>query len=294
MNAVRDLPLLLLLASSCGGEGTSRGDGKAGTTAEARVEAGHQLYDLVKRTYPAYDTYDFDHMLVLRSESPQRVMDLLALAPGDEVGDIGCGSGFYTFLFAEKVGPTGRVWAIDVQSLAVRTVRERMAEPSLARFQNIRLFQNPVNETLIPADTLDAALLSHADFYAFPTLLDENRQMLGALYRSLVPGGRMVVVQDMTAKTIPDASNDVIVRNFADAGFRPARVQTDPATSVSYFQFLKPENGPAPPPVAIPQWLEPPEDAAPAQETPPQAPPATQPPPQPPTSPPPGGPGSSP
>ena len=215
---------------------------------------GHKLYDLVEKTYPEYDGYAFDHMLIDRKEDPNKVLDLMDLRPGDAVGDIGCGSGFYTLLFAEKVGPTGQAWAIDGPTSARERLLERLKEPALLKFTNIRVFRTPVNETFIPPATLDAALLSHADFYAFTEQLEENRQMLGALYRSLKATGRMAVVQNM--KIVPDSTNEIILQNFKDARFQVDRVYTDPDSAVSYFLFQKPLNGPPAPPPVAPRWIE--------------------------------------
>jgi len=239
------VPLLLLAACSNAEEKKARAE---------RLLEGHALYELVKRTYPTYDDYEFQHMLEVRSEDPRRVMDMLALKAGQSVADVGCGSGFYTLKFADAVGPAGQVWAIDIQGLAIQTLQERLQDPALSLYQNIRVFMNPVNDTLIPDNALDAALFSHADFYAYPNLLDENRQMLWACYRSLKPNGTMVVVQDM--KIVPGSTNDMVIRNFLDCGFRVSMVFTDPDSGDAYFQFRKPVDGPRPPPAVPPKWAE--------------------------------------
>ena len=50
-----------------------------------------------------------------------RWLDELAIAPGEHVLHVGCGSGYFTSVIAHLVGPAGRVEAIDVDAeLAVR------------------------------------------------------------------------------------------------------------------------------------------------------------------------------
>lgn len=39
--------------------------------------------------------------------------------------DIGCGSGYYTFALAKCVGPEGRVYAVDLDEKAIRSVEEK-------------------------------------------------------------------------------------------------------------------------------------------------------------------------
>ena len=59
-------------------------------------------------------------------EAPSRAVEALELAPGMVVADIGAGSGYYTVRMASKVGPTGKVFATDIQvgmlSLLMRRV----------------------------------------------------------------------------------------------------------------------------------------------------------------------------
>ena len=54
-----------------------------------------------------------------------RWFDELAIAPGEHVLHIGCGTGYFTSLLAHLVGPTGRVDALDVD--AALTVRARVS-----------------------------------------------------------------------------------------------------------------------------------------------------------------------
>ncbi|RQW77301.1 MAG: methyltransferase domain-containing protein [Geobacter sp.] len=48
--------------------------------------------------------------------------------PGDRVVDATCGNGRDTLLLARLVGPTGRVWALDVQESAVAATRRLLDE----------------------------------------------------------------------------------------------------------------------------------------------------------------------
>src|SRR5258708_5854713 len=54
-----------------------------------------------------------------------RVMDILGLAPGKGVADIGAGSGWFSVRAARRVGEHGLVYAVDINPEAVRYVDER-------------------------------------------------------------------------------------------------------------------------------------------------------------------------
>jgi len=59
-----------------------------------------------------------------------RAIDILMLRPGDRVVHIGCGTGYYTALIAQCVGPSGHVLAIDVdQDLAAAAATNLRAMP---------------------------------------------------------------------------------------------------------------------------------------------------------------------
>ncbi len=58
------------------------------------------------------------------SERIPAIVAFLGLQPGDTVADIGAGYGLYAATFAEAVGPTGRVYAVDPNSRAVELLQE--------------------------------------------------------------------------------------------------------------------------------------------------------------------------
>ena len=80
-------------------------------------------------------------------------MDRLELKAGDSVVQIGCGTGYYTAIFAEVVGPTGRVVAFEVDvSLAAR------ARANLDHFAQVEVVS--VAGTNLPPDSADAIFVN--------------------------------------------------------------------------------------------------------------------------------------
>jgi len=59
------------------------------------------------------DTILFNNPRREEWEQTSRFMELIDLKPGQTVADLGAGPGYYTFRFAKKVGPSGKVYAID-------------------------------------------------------------------------------------------------------------------------------------------------------------------------------------
>ena len=69
---------------------------------------------------------------------PSIASQYLEILPGMRIADFGCGSGHWTIILARAVGPSGKVFAVDVQETALEATRSasRHAEdssPFLAR-----------------------------------------------------------------------------------------------------------------------------------------------------------------
>jgi ubiquinone/menaquinone biosynthesis C-methylase UbiE len=114
--------------------------------------------------------------------------DALGLAPGDRVADLGCGSGPQLPLFAERVGPTGRVIGIDRDPRLLAAAREQVAAfPWVELVEADALAYDP-GEAPLDAVHCRLVLLHQLE----PQQLVEH---MAALVR---PGGR-VAVQDVDA-----------------------------------------------------------------------------------------------
>jgi ubiquinone/menaquinone biosynthesis C-methylase UbiE len=113
------------------------------------------------------------------------LLDLLVLRPGQAALEVGCGTGDDARVLAERVGPTGRVVALDLSMFQLEEARRRAVGSPLA----IEFAQGDVQELAYPDDTFDACrcerVLQHV-----PAL----EQAIRELVRVTKPGGRVVVI----------------------------------------------------------------------------------------------------
>jgi ubiquinone/menaquinone biosynthesis C-methylase UbiE len=122
-----------------------------------------------------------------KEEEPERLVDALKIKPGDVVADMGAGSGYFTFRLAERVGPRGKVLAVDIQPEMLTLIRQRMKARKLT---NIEPIQGTESDPKLPADAVDLILM--VDVYhefAYPY------EMTVAMARALKPGGRLIFVE---------------------------------------------------------------------------------------------------
>jgi len=91
--------------------------------------------------------------------SPEQKLARLPLRRGMTVVDYACGPGRYTIPVARFVGPEGRVYAVDIQPLAVKMVQDFAAR---ARLANVETVLVKGYDTGIPGACADVVLLLDA------------------------------------------------------------------------------------------------------------------------------------
>lgn len=114
------------------------------------------------------------------------VFDAMGLGPGSIVADLGAGGGWFTTRLARAVGGSGRVYAVDVNPVSLRELREALP----ADLTNIEIVRAEENDPKLPAAALDAVLVVNAyhEFAEYPAVLARVRE-------ALKPGGRLVVIE---------------------------------------------------------------------------------------------------
>jgi ubiquinone/menaquinone biosynthesis C-methylase UbiE len=122
-----------------------------------------------------------------KEEQPARLVELLKLKPGEVVADVGAGSGYLTFRMAEKVGPTGKVLAVDIQPEMLALIRERMKAKGLT---NVEPVLGTESDPKLPAAAVDTILMVDV-YHEF----SQPYEMTDAMVKALKPGGRLVFVE---------------------------------------------------------------------------------------------------
>ena len=175
------------------------------------------------------------------------MLSLAALAPGEKVLDLACGTGLTTLAAADSVGPGGSVLGTDLSGQMIAVARQRAADQHLSNVT----FKRMDAETLeFPDATFDVVLCSLGLMY-----VPDPQRALREWLRVLKPGGRVAIavwgkrVNCGWAPVFPiveaEVDSDVCPLFFSlgepdallslceDAGFREVR-QRRVATVLSY------------------------------------------------------------
>ena len=127
-----------------------------------------------------------------RREKLRSVFELIGIRPGDRVLDVGCGTGVLLRFIEEKTGPEGRILALDPAAGMIDRAMELHRE-----FGNIEYMVAFIEDAALPDGGFDVALC-----YAVLPHLDDIPRSLGALFRSLAPGGLLYIFHPDDTRTL--------------------------------------------------------------------------------------------
>jgi ubiquinone/menaquinone biosynthesis C-methylase UbiE len=116
-----------------------------------------------------------------------RIVHAAGPRPGMRVADIGAGTGFFSLLFARAVGPTGKVYAVDISETFLAEIRRRAAEEF--RVDNLETVLNDQDGIGLPDDSIDLAFL--CDTYHH---LEYPQRMLSSIADALREEGELIIV----------------------------------------------------------------------------------------------------
>ncbi len=140
------------------------------------------FYNKISRVYD---------LLAEHSEGPMRRAGLekLDVQHGEQVLEIGFGTGHCLISLAQSVGPMGKVYGIDLSDNMLEIARENLHKAGLA--ERVELTCGDATQLPYPSDSLDAVFTSFTlelfDTPEIPSALAECK-------RVLKPGGRLAVV----------------------------------------------------------------------------------------------------
>jgi predicted methyltransferase len=121
-------------------------------------------------------------------QKPDQVMDALHVAEGTRVADIGAGGGWFTIRLARRVGPNGRVYAVDVQRLMIEAIKRRIEREGLQTIV-IPVLGGDTDPKLPPDAQPEAVLIVDA----FHEMTDPVL-MLRNIAKTLRPQGRIGII----------------------------------------------------------------------------------------------------
>lgn len=117
-------------------------------------------------------------------QQPEAVIHSLGIRLGDDVADLGAGSGYFTVRLAEVVGPTGKVYAVDLDPQMLEYVERRAKEEQLENIQTILV---EPNDPKLGSASVDLIFICNTLHH-----ISDRDKYYPLLAQALKPGGRLV------------------------------------------------------------------------------------------------------
>jgi arsenite methyltransferase len=157
-------------------------------------------------------------------QKPEEVIAALDLKKGEALVDIGAGSGYFTFRFAQHVGNNGRVYAVDINSDMILYMNRQIRDRKL---NNVVTVLSAPNDPLLPDITVDRFFICNTWHHV------ENRMgYIGLMKKMLKPGGQIIVL-DYHKKELPvgpppqmKMAREEVLKEMEAGGFKLAREHT--------------------------------------------------------------------
>jgi len=123
----------------------------------------------------------------VKEEQPAKLLEALGLKPGEVVADLGAGSGYFTFPLAQRVGPKGKVLAVEIQQEMLDIIKQKMKNRNIT---HINLVLGTITDPKLPKEGVDLILMVDV-YHEF----SHPYEMTEAMCKALKPGGRLVFVE---------------------------------------------------------------------------------------------------
>lgn len=167
---------------------------------------------------------------------PDLIMDVLGVADGSVVADLGAGGGWFTVQLARRVGPNGIVYAQDIQPQMIEAINRRVQLEGLA---NVRTVLGTPTDPKLPTG-LDAVLIVDAyhemDEPSRPQVIQD---LLRSINRALKPQGRIGIVDFLPGGGGPGpAAEDRVKPDTIIATVEAAGLRLQARESIPPFQYL--------------------------------------------------------
>ena len=127
---------------------------------------------------------------------------LASLRPGETVLDLGSGGGIDCFLAARKVGPEGRVIGVDMTTEMIHLARENAQKSDL---KNVEFRLGEIENLPVENGAIDAVISN-----CVINLSPDKERVFREIYRTLKPGGRMMVSDIVLDGELPARVKDSV------------------------------------------------------------------------------------
>lgn len=150
----------------------------------------------------------------------EKIIQTLSIQPGQTIADIGSGGGFFTVQFAQTIGTTGTVYAVDTNQELLDFIHKQASEHGL---NNIMTLQTSADKPNLPEHFFDLIFLRNVTHH-----LKERIGYFKKLKEALKPQGKIAIIDYDGRGTVLSFQRlhhhfvppDVLIHEMTQAGYR--------------------------------------------------------------------------
>ncbi|MGV3485416.1 MAG: class I SAM-dependent methyltransferase [Planctomycetaceae bacterium] len=169
----------------------------------------------------------------------KEIVERLKIEKGSTVADVGAGTGLFTRLFSDAVGPRGQVIAVDIAQNFLNHIAQTARETDR---KNIQTLLSVPESTNLVNDSIDVAFICDTyHHFEFPL------KTMRSLHAALKPDGRVFVIDfkriegESSEWTLSHvrAGQEVFEKEILACGFRKVAEHTDILKENYFLEFAK-------------------------------------------------------
>jgi ubiquinone/menaquinone biosynthesis C-methylase UbiE len=189
------------------------------------------------------DLTEESEKIYLHRQPPESIITMLDIKSGMTIGEVGAGRGRMTVYFAREVGPSGKIYANDIDELSLAYLKGRCRRLG---FHNVELIKGEMDDPLLPVKSLDMAVM-----VLVYHMLEKPDKLLENIKKSLRPGAPLVIIDPVDEEidrefgidrskpgNKPSTITERIRKSAKNAGYDLVRI--DSSLSRDLIFFLKP------------------------------------------------------
>jgi ubiquinone/menaquinone biosynthesis C-methylase UbiE len=155
-------------------------------------------------------------------QPPDTVLKIIGIKPGMIIGEVGAGRGRYTVQIASRIGPSGMIYANDIDEQALQLLERRCENHG---FANVKTILGSVADPKLPDTALDMVIMVNVVH-----CLEKPVELLKNIDSALKPEGFIVIVEGNLDKYPSESvgwyARGKLLKIYSDAGYSLFREET--------------------------------------------------------------------
>ena len=142
----------------------------------------------------------------------KEILDSIILKPGMDIADVGAGSGVHALLFAEKVLPDGKVYAVDIIQKFLDHIKAESKKKGIKNVQCVMGSDTSCNLKPSSVDLVFTCDTYHHFEYPF--------KMMESIHRALRTDGQFIIIDFKDKSWHVRTDSKTVIEEVSGSGFK--------------------------------------------------------------------------